>query len=165
MPSRPSLLTVLVVALCVLRWPCVAQEAENKATAYQQRLHTLDEQAQRLAKKRYFEARGGPKLTTDEGAEWLAVTGELHEINPYWRFHRQLVEDIAAMTEAKDADPELWGRSQSRFSEFLKIVDAMHPAATQDEAQAEVFRLRAAFIAGDLHAAHRLATQNATHSR
>ena len=95
-----NLLAVLVAVLCVLHRPCAAQEAGSEATAYQQRLQVLDEQAQGLAKKRYSEARGGPKLTADEGAEWLAVTGELHEINPYWRFHRQLVEDIAAMTES-----------------------------------------------------------------
>lgn len=165
MPPRFGFLTVLFVTLCVLRWPCVAQEAESKTTAYQQHLQVLGEQAQRLAKKRYFEARDGPKLTTDEGVEWLAVTGELHEINPYWRFRRQLIEDIAAMTEARDADPELWRRVENQYSEFLKIVDAMHPAATQGEAQAEVFRLRAAFIAGDFQAARQLATRNATRSR
>ncbi len=162
MTSRfKSLLVVLLIAIGGADWPCAAEEAGTKATAYQARLQALHERAQVLAEKRHFANVGGVKPTDREKAEWLSVTGELYEISPYWRFHRQLVEEMAAMTEAPGVEPELWQKSQDRYFEFLKIVVRMQPAATQEQAKAEVYQLRNAFIKNDLKAARRLAELNA----
>ena len=110
----------------------------------------------RLAEKRHYASLGGPQLTAQDQAQWWSVQGELHDADPNWRFERQLVEEMAAMTEgAKNG--RLFAHRQDLYFGYLKVLSKIRIAPTEKEAQAEVFELRRAFLVGDLKAAEKLA--------
>jgi hypothetical protein len=97
-----------------------------------------------------------PKL--DEATR-QRLTGELLELDPYWRLEQQLIDDLRALGEHSDGDQALEARTAA-YRDILSLVRShfffQGIPPTKKQAEGEVAQLRICLFRADVAAAEKL---------